>query len=823
VKLVLGGLALAGMLPVLAATQRPDAPRPSPAPPPGSTGLGALPVEQWTARILALQDAREWGRLAGELEQVRASRPDLYEANALGYLQARSRMAARERTAARQSFQPYLARGHFLRDLALYHLARLAQSEGRNVEASSQREELIFGHPQGNYRARAVEEQIDYLGREAAAAQIASFAERLGESAGAPARRQVQARLVEALIREGQNAPARERGLALLRDSTADDPADRASRALDAGGLVEAMDPEGWALVAEAARSHRRFDRAIPLLQRAIPRLPGRRDELLFNLGRAFFFAERFPEAERTFTSAAAGANSADARASFLYQASRAAQLQDDDKRAERHLTAAIESGRPPRGRRGRSTPTATASAQPRIAVALTQRLRIRAAQKRLREAEKDLRRLQRAYPRSESVVEGTLAYAMALVLAGKPGDARRELEALGRWHKDDSQAGYWLGRAREGSDPRAALAAYLDVLRGSRPTHLALFARGRVDGPLREVAARESARLAGEAQAAADAGDLGRARTLQTDAFLLAPPEAREEQRSRLGQVYRRLPEYQSVLDLRPRAYPALPVPAPPTPAPVAAPPMPNAAGDRLPAAATVPSAPVIPPRGELLMALGLFDDAADYIPRRYPLDDPASALTQAEALYRGGVPPGSIRAAEGALADLPAEMVPELMPRRLSELLYPRHFWERVVDESTKHGADPRLVLSVMREESRFDLRAKSPAAARGLLQFIIGTARAVGEKLGLMDVQPEDLYQADVIIPLGAKYLADLVREFDGDRYEAVAAYNAGPPQARLWARLAPPEPEAFYSSVNFDETRRYVGRVLSTYERYKQIYE
>ena len=113
--------------------------------------------------------------------------------------------------------------------------------------------------------------------------------------------------------------------------------------------------------------------------------------------------------------------------------------------------------------------------------------------------------------------------------------------------------------------------------------------------------------------------------------------------------------------------------------------------------------------------------------------------------------------------------------MPRRLAELLYPRYFWERVVEESARQGADPRLVLSVMREESRFDVRAKSPAAARGLLQFIIGTARAVGQKLGLMDVQPEDLYQADVIIPLGAKYLADLVREFGGNRYQAVAAYN------------------------------------------------
>jgi hypothetical protein len=808
VKLVMGGLTLLGMLPVLAATQRPDAPRPLPAPPPASPGLPALPVEQWTSRIVALQDAREWGRLNEELEQLAAARPGLYEANALGYLHARTRMEAKKFPAARQSLQPFLARGHFLRDLALYHLSRIAEADGRHVEAAAQREDLIFAHPQGTYRSRAVEEQIEYLGREAGAGQIAAFAERLGDSAGGPARRQAQARLVEALIREGQLAPAREKGLALLRESTADDAADRVSRALDEGGLVEAMDPEGWTLVAETARAHRHFDRAIPLLQKAIPRLPARRDDLLFSLGRAYFFAERFADAERTFSSGAAGARSADARASFLYQASRAAQLQNDDARAERYLTSAIEAGRPQRGRRGDSGPAATASAQPRVAVALTQRLRIRAAQKRLGDAQKDLRQLQRAYPRSDSVAEGTLAYAMALVLAGKAGEARKELEALGRWHKDDSQVGYWLGRAREAGDVRGAFDAYLEVMRGSRPTHLALFARRRMEGPLREAAARESERLSSEAQAASDGGDPERARALLTDAFLLAPESARQDRRARLEQIYRRLPAYQAALELRALAYPALPVPPPPA----------AAAG-----AVVIGAPPPPPPRGDLLLALGLFDDAADLIPRRYALGDAVSALTQSEALFRGRVPPGSIRAAEGVLAGLPEQMLPELMPRRLAELLYPRYFWERVVDESARQGTDPRLVLSVMREESRFDVRAKSPAAARGLLQFIIGTARSVGQKLGLMDVQPEDLYQADVIIPLGARYLADLLREFGGNRYHAVAAYNAGPPQAKLWARLSPPEPEAFYSSINFDETRRYVGRVLSTYERYKQIYE
>jgi hypothetical protein len=803
VKLILGGLVLVGMLPVLAATRRQEAPPAAPpAAEPGSFALAALPPEQWTPRIVALQDAREWGRLAGELDDVRTARPDLYESDALGYLLARARIETREPAAARRALEPFLAKGHVLRDLALHHLARVAELEQRHAEAAAHREELIFGHPDATYRSRAVEDQIEYLAHEAGADQIGAFVERLGDSAGKTARRQAEARLVEALIREGRSVPARDRAAALLREDTADDAADRASRALDEAGLVEEMGADAWALVAEAARGHRRFDRAIPLLQKALRALPGRRDDLLFSLGRAFFFAERFAEAEKAYLDGAAGAKSAEARASFLYQASRAAQLQGDDQRAEKHLTAAIQRG-PARGRRGGSAPSATADAQPRAAVALTQRLRIRAARKRLGDAERDLRQLQRAYPRTDSLAEATLAYVVALVAAGRPADARREMEALARWRKDDSQVGYWLGRSRETGDAAGALQAYLEVLRGSRPTHLAVFARLRLEGPLRETAARESARLEGEARAALGAGDADRARALQTDAYLLAPPAARAEARARLEQIYRQLPDYRAALELRPEALPALPVSTSP--------------------AALVPIA-AGPPRFDLLMGLGLFDDAADLIPKEYPVDDPVSGFTQAEALLRAGVPPGSIRAAEGVLADLPDGMVPDLLPRRLQELLYPRHFWERVVAEATRHGADPRLVLSVMREESRFEARAKSPAAARGLLQFIIGTAREVGQKLGLVDVQPEDLYQPEVIIPLGARYLADLVRDFGGNNYHAVAAYNAGPPQSRLWARLSPaPEPDAFYTSINFDETRRYVGRVLSTYERYRQIYQ
>jgi len=78
--------------------------------------------------------------------------------------------------------------------------------------------------------------------------------------------------------------------------------------------------------------------------------------------------------------------------------------------------------------------------------------------------------------------------------------------------------------------------------------------------------------------------------------------------------------------------------------------------------------------------------------------------------------------------------------------------------------------------------------------------------------------------VIIELGAKYVGDLLQRFEGNRYATAAAYNAGPNQVRLWWRLSPePRPDAFFSSISFDETKNYVRKVLNSYERYGEIYE
>ena len=126
-------------------------------------------------------------------------------------------------------------------------------------------------------------------------------------------------------------------------------------------------------------------------------------------------------------------------------------------------------------------------------------------------------------------------------------------------------------------------------------------------------------------------------------------------------------------------------------------------------------------------------------------------------------------------------------------------------------------------MREESRFNPRAKSEAAARGLLQFIITTANQIGREIGLVAVSPDDLYDPRVIIRLGAKYVSELSQKLGGNRYAVAAAYNAGPHQVALWSRLAPaPGDDEFFSSINFDETKQYVRKVMNSYERYGEIY-
>jgi soluble lytic murein transglycosylase len=153
----------------------------------------------------------------------------------------------------------------------------------------------------------------------------------------------------------------------------------------------------------------------------------------------------------------------------------------------------------------------------------------------------------------------------------------------------------------------------------------------------------------------------------------------------------------------------------------------------------------------------------------------------------------------------------------------LYPVPYREAILREASKRKVDPRLVLAIMRQESGFRPRAKSMAAARGLLQLTIDTATKYAAHVGLNNLHDEDLYRPETSIMLGSVYLSELSRQFP-ELPEAVAAsYNGGEDNAARWVKRARQrDPGVFTAEVGFDETKNYVYKVMANYRAYKQLY-
>lgn len=186
-----------------------------------------------------------------------------------------------------------------------------------------------------------------------------------------------------------------------------------------------------------------------------------------------------------------------------------------------------------------------------------------------------------------------------------------------------------------------------------------------------------------------------------------------------------------------------------------------------------------------------------------------------------------GSLNSYFGALA---AERLPETIvkktsissPRLYSD--YPSPFALDVLKNARRHGIDPRFILAIMKQESSFRPGAKSPAAARGLLQLVYDTALKYKDAAGIASLQPDDLYNPSVNISIGSLYMSRLKEEFGGV-YEAIAAsYNAGEDNTARWLnRSRPREPGIFASEIGFSETKNYVFKVMNNYRVYRELYD
>ena len=134
-----------------------------------------------------------------------------------------------------------------------------------------------------------------------------------------------------------------------------------------------------------------------------------------------------------------------------------------------------------------------------------------------------------------------------------------------------------------------------------------------------------------------------------------------------------------------------------------------------------------------------------------------------------------------------------------------------------------DPRFVLAIMKQESTFRPNAKSPSAARGLLQLVYDTAIRYNKRAGYANFAADDLYQPSINIAIGSLYISDLKDQFGG-LYEAIAAsYNGGEDNAARWLnRSKPKDAGIFTAEIGFAETKNYVFKVMTNYRIYRELY-
>ncbi len=153
----------------------------------------------------------------------------------------------------------------------------------------------------------------------------------------------------------------------------------------------------------------------------------------------------------------------------------------------------------------------------------------------------------------------------------------------------------------------------------------------------------------------------------------------------------------------------------------------------------------------------------------------------------------------------------------------LYPAPYRELLVREAAKRNVDPRLLLAIMRQESNFRERAKSPAAARGLLQLVVDTASKYAHRAGINNLKDEDLYRPAVSIQIGSEYLAELSRLFPNLPEAVIASYNGGEDNVARWLKRSGHHDGGILAAeVGFSETKGYVFKVMANYRAYRQLY-
>jgi soluble lytic murein transglycosylase len=727
--------------------------------------------------------------------------PEAFAANNYDYLLGRLLEERGAVTEAKPLFLRVVNRNSPLAGYALWHLAEIARASGAAGEEQKMLQKFLSQYSDHLLHERANQRLGDSYFK---SGQYQNAINTLRASAGP--RRDVMAQIGEAQLALKQTAAAKQTFDSVLANGSMDDASLRACAGLDK------IDEAASNLVSEADRLRRartyQFNRYFVdarkhwlALLRDFPQ-SAKRNEILFQIGRGYFLENNFAEAAKWYDRVHDEFPQTEEGEQGFYFVGHCYQYMDDPDRAIARYEAflkeypkseyfgyahlnAIDTLRSA-GRLEEALNWAaraqSAGAEPFIAAsALFQQAKIRLTQGDYAAALTNFSALRsrnlnlRGLTAMTNAPEAAFMRAYCLEKLGRLDEAINEYLALPELR--EGAAGYYGHRASARLRALGANARAGAMITAKRD---ALLSQARAAGAQGSAAAAKSA-------------------ANQALRFALDEP-ARSEMLKILRASYAKLPGYQ----------------------------IPNIPSSQLGRAAPIESGATPPSdtshqtiAGELLF-LGLYDEGSTELLQTPIAKSRDANHALALPCARGDCANRTVKFSEPLLRALPEDFRPELLSRETAEIFYPFPYRDSLARHAVSRSVDPRFVLSIARQETRYNPREKSAAAARGMMQFIPSTADQIAAQLRLRDFDQNDLYNADTAILFGAQYMKTLFDEF-GSPQAVAASYNGSEESVRRWiARAKSKDVDRMVIETGKKETKDYVFKVINFYNAYRAIY-
>ena len=764
-----------------------------------------------------------------ELQELRSSNLHVFAANNYDYLLARLQERTGDVAGAATNYRTNIAHRSVLTEYSLWHLAQISRATGDLVNEREHLRLLLNTAPNSLIREAAALrlgqsffESQDFKGAAAAFRQ-------LSESKNRSIARESQVLLGEALIKSGNTTEARTVFTRLLMQmpdaARPDDFALAAVRALDSldtgsqSARVGELTESEHLLRGSVYHFNRDFDAARLHYEAVVSRFPQNPSvaNALYQIGRGFYLQQKYDAALKYFQEVLTKfPESMSARDALSFSAGSYNRLKRTDDAIAAYKLSSERFPDAPNPERpflniidslheaGRYQEALSWVQQTRIrfrtqlggTLALFAQLRINLAQGNWQKVIADANELLPASDLGGTRVAGGTTKSEITFLRGFA------LEQLGRWH--------------EAILDYSAIPDGRNEYYGKRATQrlLGLAANPRAN----ELLVARANGLRREAEKLILEGKTDEGRQAAQEALRIVTDQAQHDEILELVlRTYESLPAYK-LPDFRMLALGRQDVRGP----------------------AIAASINTHTERANELLFLSLYDEGApEFVAARAeiskteasksPPKPNASTLSDSDftlAIYqlRGGHADQAVKFGEQFWRNVPGDYVLELAPRDLVDLLYPLPYRDSLLKHGPPRRVDPRFLISIARQESRFQAAAKSLAAARGLMQFIPETSNAMAVELQWQDFRQDDLYNPDNAIVFGSQYLAGLFKQFPGQPQAVAASYNGGPENMARWlARSRANDPDRYVSEIGFSQTKDYVFKVMLNYWQYQALYD